>query len=165
MNSTWKTPLVFTLALFTAALLQMTVAHALQIRQAQPDFLLLLLATGSFFCDANPAALLGFGTGTAAASLAAPPAAGFASIVVSRVITGFALGWLAKNLYRDLPLLVPPVAAIGTALASCLFFVFFPQKQVTHWAVNMAGASLYNALLSLPLYFLLSRLLGRPDSS
>lgn len=150
------------LALFLACLAQMVYADALRLFGAPPDFVLLIALLGAMFCDANGGALIGFCAGLLRASIAGPPHAGFGSMVVSTTLVGFGIGWLEKRIFRDNPLLALAFAAVGTALAEALFFIFSPQPHILHWARGLGLTTLYNALLALPVYLLLRRLIGPP---
>ena len=152
------------LALFAAALAQSVYANAIQIRGAQPDFLILTVILGALFCDANGGATLGFFAGLLHASLAAPPHGGFGSLIVSRTLVGFGIGWLEERVFRDNPLIALTLVALGTALADTLFFVFAPQPDIPHWARVLGLTTLYNTVLALPFYYLFRRLL-RPEQA
>jgi rod shape-determining protein MreD len=147
------------LALFLAAMAQGVYADALQIRGARPDFLTLIAILGALFCDANGGAAVGFFAGLLLASLAAPPHGGFGSLIVSRTLVGFGVGWLEERIFRDNPLTALLLVALGTALADALFFVTAPQPDIPHWARMLGLTTLYNTVLALPLYFLMRRLL------
>jgi rod shape-determining protein MreD len=146
------------LAVFLAALAQMDFAYAIRIHGAQPDFILLTLILAAMFCDANRAAALGFWGGLLTASIVAPPHSGFGGLIVSRTLIGFGIGWLEERIFRDNPLLACAFAAIGSALAEALFFLFAPQHNIAHWARALLLTTLYNTLLALPLYLLLRRI-------
>ena len=48
----------------------------------------------------------------------------------------------------------------GTALSETLFFIFAPQPNIPLWAQTLGLTTLYNAALSLPLYWAVRRLVG-----
>ena len=148
------------IALFLAALVQSLWASSLRIGSAQPDFLLIVAIIGSLFCDANGAAALGLFAGLLLAALAAPPHAGFGSLIVSRTLVCFGVGWLEERIFRDNALIALAIVASGTALTGILFFLFDPQPNVLHWARTLLQSTLYNTLLALPLYLLMRRFVG-----
>ncbi len=148
------------LLLLIAACLQGAFADAMQIGGAKPDLLLATALTGALFCDANGAAALGFFAGLLLACLAAPPHGGFGSLIVSRTLVAFGVGWLEERIFRDSALFALALVAAGTALAEGLFFLFAPQSALLHWARALGSTTLYNAILAIPLYLLIRRLLG-----
>ncbi|HZO89537.1 MAG TPA: rod shape-determining protein MreD [Chthonomonadaceae bacterium] len=145
--------------LLCAAILQGLYADSLQVHGARPDLLLLTAILGSLFCDINGSAALGFFAGLLHAALAAPPNGGFGSLIVSRTLVCLGVGWLEERVFRDNPLIALFLAALGTALAEGLFFLFAPQHHVLRWTHNVGLTTLYNAVLALPLYFLVRRFL------
>lgn len=155
MKATERTGLALAVALLAAGALQTGIAGAVRVRLAEPALLLLIVLLGSIFCEANGGAALGFCAGVAAAAIAAPPVSGFGSIIVSYTLVGFGVGWLEQRVFRDQAGMAVLLAAAGTPLALCLFFVFDPQRHVAHWAACMLGATLYNSLLALPVFLLL----------
>jgi rod shape-determining protein MreD len=160
MNPSARRTLGLCLALFVAALAQMVYAEGMRLGGARPDFLILTIVLGAMFCDANHAAGLGFWGGLLTASINAPPHAGFGSLIVSRTLVAFGVGWLEGRIFRDNPLLAIPLVAVGTALAEGLFFLFDPQRAIHHWARALLLTTLYNTLLALPLYFIIRRITG-----
>jgi rod shape-determining protein MreD len=148
------------LALFLAAVAQATFANALTIRGAQPDFLLAVALLGALFCSGGGGASTGFFAGLLHASLASPPAAGFGSLIVSRTLVCFLVGWLEERIFRDSPLLAVAVVPAGTILAELLFFLFSPQPHVGHWVRVLWQTALYNTVLTLPLYYLVRFFVG-----
>lgn len=150
-----------TLAVFLAAIVQATYADAVHIRGARPDVLTATALICALFCDANGGAGVGFVAGVLYASLSGPPRGGFGSIIVSRTLVGFAVGWLEERIERDNPFLAVALVTAGTLLADCLFFLFAPQRgQIAHWARGMMLTTLYNAVLAYPLYLLIRRMVG-----
>ena len=146
--------------LFGAALMQSAWAGAMRVHGAQPDFLVMACCLCALFCDANGGAGVGFAAGLLHACLASPPHGGFGSLIVSRTIVGFGVGWLEERIFRDSSLLALAVVSLGTILAELLFFLFAPQRHVLLWARSMGLATLYNTILALPFYFLVRRIVG-----
>lgn len=152
--------LVLILAVFVAATLQASLASQFRLGKAQPDFLLLVTILGAMFCDANGGALLGFCAGLCHASLASPPHGGFGSLIVTRTLAGFGVGWLEERLYRDTLLNALVFVAAGTAISECLYFIVAPLPNIPLWAQTMGWTVVCNLLAALPLFFLLRRLIG-----
>ena len=163
MTPTARRALGLGAAILLAAIAQAVWGNALHLRGAQPDFLTATAILCALFCDANSGAGVGFACGLLLASLAGPPHGGFGSLIVSRVLVGFGAGWLEERIERDNPLLAVGLVSAGTALAGCLFFLFAPQHTIGHWARSMMLTTLYNAVLALPLYFLVRLLAGKGE--
>ena len=149
------------LALFLATLAQGVYADAMTIRGAHPDFLVATAILCAMFCDANEGAGIGFFAGLLHACLATPPQGGFGSLIVSRTLVGFGVGWMEERIFRDTPLLALALVPLGTLLAEGLFYLFAPQAHPLHWARLVGLTAIYNTVLAWPLYLLLHRLLGK----
>ncbi|MCS6777713.1 MAG: rod shape-determining protein MreD [Chloroherpetonaceae bacterium] len=147
-------------ALFLATLAQAVFASPLQVAGARPDFLLCVALILSLFTHVNGAATTGFFAGLLHASLAAPPAGGFGSLIVSRMLVCALVGWLEERLYRDHLLSALMLVITGTALAELLYFVIAPHPNIPHWARHMGMTALYNGALSPLLYPAVRRLIG-----
>jgi cell shape-determining protein MreD len=129
----------------------MVLASSIAVRHAQPDFLLIAALIGSLYCNIPGATWLGFATGLIHASIASPPS-GFGSLIVSRTIVCFLVGWLEERLFRDsLPVALTVVAA-GSVLAESLFFIGAPQRHVMPWLHAMVFGGCYNVALTLVAY-------------
>ncbi|HLJ54450.1 MAG TPA: hypothetical protein VKT77_05375, partial [Chthonomonadaceae bacterium] len=123
-----------TAALLLAGIVQAAIAGHVQLWGAAPDVLLTVSIVCAMFCAEGSSAAVGFAAGFIHASLAAPPGAGFGSLVVSRTLVCFGVGCLEDRLYRDSALVAAIVVAAGTAAAEGLFFVFNPSRSVLAWA-------------------------------
>jgi hypothetical protein len=147
------------LFLFVAAVLQGRVAHAIAIRGAQPDFILVVLACGGTLLGGGRVAGLGFWAGLLTGALI-PGTVG--TFLTSRTLAGAFAGWLHGTVIRD-SIAVPPLAALTTTLvAEVVFVLMAPTHHLRTWAGVRGGELLYNSLLAVPVYFLLSRLqIGR----
>jgi rod shape-determining protein MreD len=152
--------LILILAIFLAAILQTSLAASLRMGGGQPDFLLIVAILGAMFCDANGGAALGFFTGLIHASLASPPHGGFGSLIVTRTLVGFGVGWLEERLYRDTLLHALFFVALGTVVAECLYFIVAPLPNIPLWAGRMGFTVACNILAAIPAFWLLRRLIG-----
>ncbi len=157
--------LVILVALVVAIVLQMSTATSALIFGAQVDLPLCVAIVGSMLCDVNTASAVGFTSGLLLAAVAAPPNGGFGSIIVSRTIICFVIGWLESRIVRDSAVLAPLFGVTGTMLCAVLFFAFDPQKDTSHWARVMTGTAIYDGLVSVPLFYLLRKLAGRDYST
>ena len=160
MNADTRKNLGFCTALFLAAVLQAVYADALRIQAARPDFLTAAAVLCSLFCDANGGAAVGFFAGLLTAVLAAPPHAGYGSLIVSRAATCSVVGWLDDRMFRDSYLIAVLMVAVGTAASGALFFIFDPEIHFSYWAKSLAGTILYNAIISIPIYAFIRWLIG-----
>jgi len=147
-------------AVLLAAIAQAVYADAMHIRGARPDFLTATTVICALFCDANVGAGLGFLAGLLMASLTSPPKSGFGSLIVSRTLIGFGVGWLEERIYRDNGLLAVILVGVGTLLTEGVYFILSPQRHLVHWASSVVGTTLCNLILAYPLYLLLRRWLG-----
>ena len=157
MSPSTRRGLWFGVLLLGAALMQSAWADSLRFHGGQPDFLTATAILCALFADANEGAGLGFSAGLLYACLAAPLHGGFGSLIVSRTLVCFGVGWLEERIFRDNALIAVALVAGGTALVEGLFFVFAPQHNIVHWARGLGMGVLVNALLALPLYLLVRR--------
>lgn len=150
----------FTVALLIASLVQLALAPGIAVRGVRPDLLTATALLCAMFSEANGAAGLGFFAGLIHACFAAPPLGGFGSLVVSRTVVCFGVGWLEERIYRDNGLLALVIVGVGTLLTEGVYFVLAPQHHLMHWARSVGGTTLYNLALAYPLYLILRRWLG-----
>jgi rod shape-determining protein MreD len=141
--------------LLLAAVLQGRVAHAIEIRAAEPDLVLVVLTCGGTLLGGEAAIILGFWAGLLTAALF-PDTIG--SYLASRTIAGAFAGWLQGSVIRD-SIAVPPLASLATVfVAECTYALMTPTHDLHVWLVVRGGEMLYNALLAVPVYALLRRL-------
>ncbi len=149
-----------TVALCVAALVQLAFVSSIGSRGVKPDLLLATALISAMFSEANGGAVLGFFAGLIHACFAAPALGGFGSLVVSRILVCFGIGWLEERIYRDNGLLAVVLVGLGTLLTEGIYFILAPQRHLVHWMRSVGGATLYNVILAYPLYLLLRRWLG-----
>jgi rod shape-determining protein MreD len=150
-------------AVLVSAVLQGRVSHAIHIRWAQPDFVLLTLACAGVLIGGGRAALLGLWAGLLTASLV--PAT-FGTLLTSRILAGAMAGYLHRFMMRD-SLFVPPLVVFTVTLTASVVHVLMAPNIALNslhlWLYQTGGEVLYNTVLALPVYFLLRRLgLGKP---
>ncbi len=145
------------LLLFLAICAQSAFADSLRIRSVPPDVPLVVAIIGSMYYDADRGAFLGFIIGVFHAAFATPSAGGFTALILSRLLVCFGVGWLEERIFRDSLPLALGMVALGSMLVECLFFVIAPQPDIPHWIRQTLFATLYNTLLTLPLYFVIRR--------
>jgi rod shape-determining protein MreD len=144
------------LGLFLLAAFCVHVAHVtdMQIYSARPNLTVMALLVGCLFLDAGSGAVFGFLCGALEASYAG---IFVGSILVSRSIVGFALGAMEERVFRDNVFVAMLLTLLGTFAVEALFYLFAPQPNFPGWAVRVAGESVYNAVLALPAYLILRR--------
>jgi rod shape-determining protein MreD len=147
--------------LLVAGILQAAFGDAVRLWGAAPDLLLTGSLIGAMFFGEGASALIGFSAAIIHASLASPPLAGVGSILVSRTLVCFGVGWLEDRMYRDNVLVAIVVALFGTLAAECLFYVFYPQHDVLRWARILLVTTIWNGLLAAPCFFVIRRLVGK----
>ncbi len=142
-------------ALLVAALLQGRLSHSLALFGAQPDFVLTTLACGAILAGGARGAWLGFWAGLLTAALASQTPGSF---LVSRTLAGALAGWLQGSVIPRSPV-APPLAALAATLAAeGVYVLAAPTHHLRAWATAVGGETIYNVLLSFPLYALLRRL-------
>jgi len=142
------------LLLICAAAAQGVWANVIGISGARPDLVLITALLCSQFCSAVEGALIGFGAGLLTASLAAPFDGGFGSIVVSRTVVCFSVGWLEERVFRDNAAIAMALVSGGTLLAESMFYAFDPHFPAAAWARGVALETAYNLSLSLPVFLI-----------
>ena len=147
-------------ALPAAAVVQLAFVGSIGIRGVRPDLLLATALLSAMFSEANGGAALGFFAGLIHACFAAPPLGGFGSLLVSRTMICFGVGWLEERIYRDNGLLAVVLVGLGTLLTEGVYFILAPQQHLVLWVRSVGGTTLYNVALAYPLYLLLRRWLG-----
>ena len=146
------------LALLLAAALQGRLAHALHVRWAQPDFILVTLGCAATLLGGGRATFLGLWAGLLTAALIPGT---FGTFLTSRTLAGALAGWVQRFLIRD-SLLVPPLVVLAATLAAEAVYVLMAPGVARHplrlWLLKVGGEALYNMLFAFPVFFLLRRL-------
>ena len=137
------------LLLVLAAAAQGRVAHAIAIRHAQPDFLLVTLSCVAVLLGPTRGVWLGVWSGLLTVALL-PITPG--SFLASRTLAGAWAGWLQGSVIQN-SVWTPPLCALSTTLlAQGAYVLMAPTHHLRAWAVMVAGQCAYNAVLSFPLY-------------
>ena len=152
-------PLVWAvLALLLSAALQGRAAHAVHLRWAQPDFVLVTLGCAATLIGGSRGTFLGLWAGLLTAALIPGT---FGTFLTSRTLAGALAGYLQRFLIRD-SLLVPPLVVLATTLAAEAVYVLMAPGIARHpfrlWFDKIVGEVLYNIVFAFPVYFLLRRL-------
>jgi rod shape-determining protein MreD len=150
--------LIVAVAMLIAAILQGRVAHAIAIRSAEPDFVLIVLACGAILNGTEQGAFLGFWGGVLTASLST---VNFGTYLASRTIAGALASSLQQLMIRDSVLVPPLIVLITTLVAQIVYSLMAPSMMVHHfklWSHAIGGSALYNCLLAFPVYWFFRRL-------
>jgi rod shape-determining protein MreD len=158
MTEARRRTLIFAMLLL-GIILQIAVGSRLSMRLAVPNIALTSLGCACLFVDSGAASAFGFTVGLLEGSYTATLMGTF---IVSRTITGFLIGLLEDRVFRDsIPLAIITVL-IATFVSGVLFFSFAPQPQAGRWFAGLIFTAFYNALLALPLYAAMRKVVGRP---
>lgn len=149
------------IGLWVAAAFQQGASSHLAVFGAKPDFLLVLLCTGGLFVKRVGGATLGF---FAAVFYCAIALANLQHYVVSRALTGFAVGWTNDTGVRLGPTIAVVATVVGTMLAQFLLVFMPPPRELPAPLTDTILSALYNGVLAMPAYALLSKAIGSKPS-
>jgi cell shape-determining protein MreD len=159
MNPTPVNPTALRIRLVVLLLAAFAIHHALggdiAIRGARPNLALTALLVSGLFVDAATGAWMGAMVGLLEAAYLDRYVG---SVIVSRIIPGFALGALEERIFRDHVLIAIAAAVAGTFVTEGLFYLFAPQPHALRWLIRTASSSLYNGVLAIPVYLVIHRL-------
>jgi len=142
-------------SLVVAAGIQGNLPAGMSLMGAKPDLVLVVLIAYSLAADPIAGAGLGFVAGLvhgAAVGL------GMGSFIVTRTITGFLAGFATTRVFSDNPVVPVLSAAWLTAVCEGLFLLANPRVPLAHAGRVVLGECIYNAGLTLLLYWLLRAL-------
>ena len=146
------------LVLLLAAALQGRAAHAVHLRWAQPDFVLVALGCAATLLGGAQGTFVGLWAGLLTAALIPGT---FGTFLTSRTLAGALAGYLQRFLIRD-SLLVPPLVVLAATVAAETVYALMAPGIARHplrlWLLRVGGETLYNMALALPVYWLLRRL-------
>ena len=149
-----KRSVLLVILLVCAAAAQGVWANSITISHAHPDFVLITALLCSQFCSAVEGAIIGFSAGLLSGTLASPFDGGYGSIVVSRTLVCFGVGWLEERVFRDNAAIAIALVSGGTLLAEGLFYAFDPHFPAASWARGVGLELIYNVCLTIPLYLI-----------
>jgi rod shape-determining protein MreD len=143
------------ISLIAAASIQGNLPSGMSLLGAKPDLVLVVLIAYSLAADPIVGAGIGF-----IAGLVHGAAVGLSlgSFIVTRTITGFLAGFATTRLFSENPV-VPVFSAVWlTAVCEGLFLLANPRMALVPAARVTLGECIYNAALTLLLYWLLRSL-------
>ena len=150
------------IALMLAVLLQARMASSITVWLARPDFVTVTIVCLALLTGFRRATIGGLCGGFLFAALCG---ANFGSFMVSRSVAGGLLGKLPRSVQRD-NAYVPTIAVfIGTIVAEVVYFIMSPASPVGWWTKMLLAQAVYNTIITLPVYWLLQRALGKPKTS
>ena len=138
-----------TCLLITLFLLHLAIGTILSIRGYPANLALTALLVSSLYGNSVQGCKLGLCMGLLEASFAARFVG---SIIVSRVLIGFAVGSLEERLFRDNVVIAIITAFVGTLLAEGLFYLIAPQPHVVRWFTSVGVEACLNTLLAIIIY-------------
>jgi cell shape-determining protein MreD len=143
---------VFFLLLASAA--QSVFASRLLFFGGQPDFVLTLVLVASLLSDAAAGSLLGFAGGLITAANVGTTVGTF---LVSRTIAAYCAGLMTTRLYRgNIGVIFLGVLAT-TCIAEVIYILAAPRGSFVVWVQGIAVGAVMNALIALPISFVLRR--------
>lgn len=144
------------LCLYVAAALQpLTLRYALC--GLHPDFLLVVLAVLLHFSTRRGGVVLGFVAGVVAGAL---PGANMAHYVISRTLAGFFGAWARALGFEEGPATAAASAFAITLIAQIALMFLAPPSRLGPFLGATIGSAVVNGVLAIPLYALVSRVLG-----
>ncbi|MDX1932012.1 MAG: rod shape-determining protein MreD, partial [Capsulimonadales bacterium] len=146
--------LFFLLLLLIAAGLQSTVAGAIQYRGAHPDIVLTVALSAALLSDASVGCLTGVVGGLISGSVVGKTLGTF---LISRALAGYLAGAITTRLYRGNAAVILLGVFIGSVAAETIYGFSVPRLTLSHWIGNILLGAAMNALLALPMSFLLHR--------
>jgi rod shape-determining protein MreD len=151
-----KGVLVAAVLVWISAALNMGVSAKISIFGGNPDFLLITLAVLGLFTHRSGGAVLGFFCGFVYGSLAG---ANLAQYCISRTLGGFMAGWLNDLGFQGSLGMAALSAAIVTVVCQLLLMFSAPPSDVGGFLGDTIRMAVYNGILAMPYYALLSRFL------
>jgi rod shape-determining protein MreD len=138
-----------------AAGLQSVFAARLLLFGGQPDFVLTVALTCALLSDAATGALLGAAAGLFSGALCGQAVGAY---MASRSLAGFLAGGFTARLYGTNPGVVLLGVFVASVVSEILFGLAAPRLSLLHWVQSALVGGAMNALLAVPLSFLLRRL-------
>ncbi len=152
----WGVALRVGLLLWAFTVLQGVLAPAVALRGATPDLPLLALGCLALRLNPVPAAGAGFFAGLLHASMLDQTVG---SLIMSRMLTAFAIAWLPVLLARQHLLSACLACALMVLFANLLLYLAAPSITGWEWWRATGGTMVYNTILAAPAYGLLRRVL------
>jgi len=153
----WPSAIGLCFLLLVATALQTTFARFFVVYGGgQPDFVLTLALAASLLASAETGCFIGFGAGVLSAAAVGETVG---SLIVSRTIAGFAAGSLAGRFFRANVGVVLLAAILGTIAAEVVYALAAPPLALGffRWITRVGLAVAWNALFSIPSFYLLRR--------
>ncbi len=143
--------------LWLAAACQQGLAPRTELFGAQPDFLLVVLATLSLWLGRSGGAVLGFFTGWIYGALVG---ANLTVYLLTRTVTGFVAGWSNDLKIQESWILAAGMGFFVTILSGFGVTFLAPHPEVAPALADTIQGAIYNGMLAIPVYALLRRILG-----
>ena len=141
-------------------IVDMAFGHGLAVGPVRADLGFVCLTVVCLFVGANSGAALGLTLGILQASCGLFYAG---STMVSRTVTGWAVGALEERLFRDSGYVAVAMTFGGTLICELTFYACAPQPELRAFWTRALYNACGNGVLALPIYLLLRRPLVRDD--
>ena len=147
---------VAALLVWLSAGLNMGISGKIAILGGNPDFLLITLAVLGLYSTRAGGSVLGFFCGFLYGSLAG---ANLAQYIISRTLGGFLAGLLNDVGFEGSIPMAGLSAVIVTVFSQLLLMFSAPPADVAQFLGDTIRMALYNGVLAMPFYAVLSRIL------
>jgi rod shape-determining protein MreD len=147
--------ILFGLLLLIFAALQGAFAYRMALWGGQPDFILTLTLVAALLSDATLGCYVGFAGGLMTAAVASQTTGTY---LVSRTIAGYVAGAMTARLHRGNIGVIFLVVLVASLVAHLSYSLAAPPRgEFLDWVRAVGFGALWNAVLSLPISFLLRR--------
>lgn len=152
--NTFLKPLYYLAAIFLAGALQQGLGTRLAIYGHIPDFYLALFCPICIYLKTPQAMLFGFAIGIFRGGLAG---VNLTHYVTASVVTGCLLAQASRLDVEIRPLMAGIFCFLGSLVYQFILVFFAPPNILTDQIYNALGCSLYNAVLSVIIYFFIRK--------
>jgi hypothetical protein len=154
-----KTILVICVMVLAGAL-QSQMSGRMKIYGSAPDFLMAATMSMALVIDPALGAVFGFCAGVMHASIVDLSFGGF---IISRTLLGFGMGWMRDWVFQENLLVLMAAALVGTIACEGIYFLIEPARSSSAAIAQLPMEAVYNALIALIFYLLVTRTLGREE--
>jgi rod shape-determining protein MreD len=147
------------LLLWIAGAAQEAIAFQISFGGISPDFPLIVVICVGLFSDKRSGAVLGFLAGVIHGAIAGGHMAAYA---VTRTLVGFLTGWFNGMEFEGNAAVAFVVTAAATLCTQITFLLLNPRGAILPFLLATIGSAMYNGVLAIPLYALLTKVLDSP---
>ncbi len=157
----FKVGLTALIGLYLASALQQSFAPRFAIFGIMPDVPLAFVAVFSLLASRLASTVVGFFAGAMQGALAG---VNLTHYVISRTLAGFFGGSSAAMGLQPNVAVAALMTAVLTVASQILLFFLAPPGGIGRFLGDTIGAAMYNGVLAIPVYALLSKILAAPGS-